>query len=463
MTLKNRFVLEKILGEGGMGTIFKARDLLKEEMEDRKPFVAIKVLHPKLQSNDSLIRALQREARKSQELAHPNIVNVHDFDRDGKHVFMVMEFLQGKPLNVVISENRLSKVPVKERWPIIEKIARGIAYAHENKVIHYDIKPANVFVCDDGNVKILDFGIAKARRSSSEENMTVFDQFSPEALTPAYATCEMLRWETPDVRDDVYAFGCVAYEILTGKHPFNKMPALKALKAGIKPAPIKDLPKSQWQAIRSTLEFNRQDRMPDIVSFLRGGVSSKRTKTRSKSFYLITGTGFSAILALGIGLAVRYWPDPSSSLTTIPPPPEQTVNDFPRSGPLPSLETLRKTDRILKIAASHYSVGRIVQPPGSSAVDAYQTVLDIDPESPEARLGIAKALRYCEQEARSQWANQEYELTRELIGLCLPLEPSHSGLKKLQAELEENSPFKTRPGDDNDPDRVKTRGGFGIY
>ncbi|MGH8549804.1 MAG: serine/threonine-protein kinase, partial [Methylococcales bacterium] len=161
MTLKNRFVLEIILGQGGMGTIFKARDLLKEEMGDRKPFVAIKVLHPKFQSNESLIKALQREARKSQELAHPNIVNVHDFDRDGKSVFMVMEFLQGKPLNGLIEEGGLEKLPLQERWSMIEKIGRGIAYAHENKVIHYDIKPGNVFICDDGNVKILDFGIAK--------------------------------------------------------------------------------------------------------------------------------------------------------------------------------------------------------------------------------------------------------------------------------------------------------------
>ncbi|MCI0734134.1 MAG: serine/threonine protein kinase, partial [Methylococcaceae bacterium] len=362
MTLKNRFVLEKILGQGGMGTIFKARDRLKEEMEDRKPFVAIKVLHPKFQRNESLIKALQREARKSQELAHPNIVNVHDFDRDGKYVFMVMEFLQGKPLNILIERGGLDTIPLEERWSMIGKIGRGIAYAHEKKVIHYDIKPGNVFICDDGNVKILDFGIAKAHRSSSEANMTVFDQFSPEALTPAYATCEMLRWEPPDIRDDVYAFGCVAYEILTGRHPFNKMPALKAAKAGMNPAPIKGLPKQQWQAIKSTLEFKREDRMPDIVHFLNTGFGN-RTGRKKKSSYVIAAAGLLVVIALAIWQVMPFL-DGGSRIIGVPPEhetPQGTERLPERKGPPPTPETQRKIERILKIAESHAAIGRIIE------------------------------------------------------------------------------------------------------
>ncbi|MGH8558819.1 MAG: protein kinase domain-containing protein [Methylococcales bacterium] len=444
MTLKNRFVLEKILGQGGMGTIFKARDLLKEEMGDRKPFVAIKVLHPKLQRNDSLIRALQREARKSQELAHPNIVNVHDFDRDGQYVFMVMEFLQGKPLNTLISGEKLGKIPLRERWSMIEKIGMGIAYAHEKKVIHYDIKPGNIFICDDGEAKILDFGIAKARRSSSEESMTVFDQYSPDALTPAYATCEMLRWETPDVRDDVYAFGCVTYEILTGKHPFNKMPALKAATNGLSPAPIKGLSKRQWHAIKSALEFKREDRMADLVPFLQAGVPPNIPIPSDRLKYLALGALLLAVFGLVMWQTMPFFGNNSDSgdaRKIEAPPDSETV--FIRAGPGPSPEMQEKIDRIMKIAESHVSVGRIVEPPGSSAIDAYQMILDLDPESPEARTGMRDALRYCEQEARSQLQTGEVKHAGELVGLCLPFEPAHRGLKKLQAELDEQGPSQS--------------------
>lgn len=302
-TLKKRFVLEEVLGQGGMGTIFKARDLLKEEMDDRKPFVAIKVLHPKYQQNNSLIRALQREARKSQELAHPNIVNVHDFDRDGQYVFMAMEYLQGKPLNTVISESLLDEISRPERWSMIEKIGRGIAYAHEKKVIHYDIKPGNIFICDEGNAKILDFGIAKALREPDKKNLTVFDTYSPDALTPAYASCEMLRWDSPDVRDDVYAFGCVVYEILTGKHPFNMMPALKAAKLGLSPEPIKGLTKAQWQAIKATLKFERKDRMLDIATFLKACFKPSPWKIL---VYLVATVVFSGLV---VAIGILFWPE----------------------------------------------------------------------------------------------------------------------------------------------------------
>lgn len=470
MTLKNRFVLENILGQGGMGTIFKARDLLKEEMEDRKPFVAIKVLHPKFQRNESLIRALQREARKSQELAHPNIVNVHDFDRDGKHVFMVMEFLQGKPLNVLIEQGGLAKIPLPERWSMIEKIGRGIAYAHEKKVIHYDIKPGNVFICDDGNVKILDFGIAKAHRSSSEGNltsdvtMTVFDQFSPDALTPAYATCEMLRWEPPDIRDDVYAFGCVAYEILTGKHPFNKMPALKAAKAGLSPAPIKGLPKHQWLAIKSTLEFNREDRMPDIVQFLKAG-SGTRSSRGDRSRYLLGTLGLLAIVTLVTGLVLAFRdknPEIVSGLSgrEIVKPANVAAG---RKSPRPSPEIQRKIDRILKIAESHISVGRIIEPPGSSALDAYQTILDLDPESPEALSGIVAVLNDCEKKARNAWETADLERAVELIRFCLSFKPDHPGLKQLQIELEAKGLHEPGSNADSDIGQTASEQEFGNY
>ncbi|MGR9107451.1 MAG: protein kinase domain-containing protein [Gammaproteobacteria bacterium] len=303
--LKGRYVLEEIIGKGGMATIFKGRDIEYQAMGDRKHLVAIKVVAPKYRGNESLIKALQREARKSQELAHPNIVACRNFERDGEQVFIVMEFLSGNPLDKFIKKGGLAGLSMPERWSLIEYIGRGLAYAHAKRVVHYDIKPSNIFVCDDSTVKILDFGIAKAYRPSNEQDITVFDEYSPKALTPAYASCEMLRGEDPDIRDDVYSFGCVAYEILTGKHPFNKALASKAEKDGLRPKRIEGLSKQQWRAIKTALEFERKDRLPNIDTFLTECFGRNDPEVAKKLFAWVAAIALCATVG---GVAWR-WPE----------------------------------------------------------------------------------------------------------------------------------------------------------
>ncbi len=113
-TLKNRFVLEELLGVGGMGMVFKATDLRKVEASDKEPFVALKVLNQDFQFNPMALVALQRETKRAQTLSHPNIIKVYDFDRDGSHVFMSMEYLQGRPLSHLIREHVDSGLPFKK-------------------------------------------------------------------------------------------------------------------------------------------------------------------------------------------------------------------------------------------------------------------------------------------------------------------------------------------------------------
>ena len=135
VTLKDRFVLLEKLGQGGMGVVFKAKDLLKVEAHDKDPYVAIKVLTDAFKKYSGSFIALQREASKAQRLAHPNIATVYDFDRDGNTVFMTMEYLQGKPLNQLIKE--ISKKPLKldHALHIIEELCSGLSYAHEKFLI----------------------------------------------------------------------------------------------------------------------------------------------------------------------------------------------------------------------------------------------------------------------------------------------------------------------------------------
>ena len=269
MILKQRFVLEKVLGIGGMSTVFLARDLRKEEAQDRTPHVAIKVLGPEFKNHPESLKVLQREAKKAQTLAHPNIVNVYDFDRDAHTIFMTMEVLEGQGLDKLIRVNRLG-LPLAEVIPIVDGIAQALGYAHEKDIVHSDLKPGNVSVTKDNTVKVLDFGIARARRNGKDDapDADNFDAGALGALTPAYASCEMLEGLEPDPRDDIYALGCITYELLTGHHPFARKTAVEARDANLQAAPVPGLKRRQWAALRQALAFKREERTADILDFV---------------------------------------------------------------------------------------------------------------------------------------------------------------------------------------------------
>lgn len=297
-TLKNRFVLIERLGQGGMGVVFRAKDLLKVEAKDKDPFVAIKVLTDAFKKYSGSFIALQREASKAQRLAHPNIATVYDFDRDGDTVFMTMEYLKGQPLNKLIKE--LAEKPLKKEQAlnIIEQLCDGLAYAHEKNLIHSDFKPGNCFLLSDGSVKLLDFGIARASTSPGEEKeQTMFDPSKLSAVTPAYATPEMFAGLSPDPRDDIYGLACVSYQLLAGgRHPYNKVASPKIKELGIKPKPIKGLDRRQQRTLMKALSINREDRTPSVEKF-KAGLEIKKSYTRE----IIFGALFLSIIGAGIG------------------------------------------------------------------------------------------------------------------------------------------------------------------
>lgn len=272
--LKNRFLLEKVLGVGGMGVVYKAKDRLKVEAQDRDPYVAIKVLNEEFKSHPDAFISLQRESRKAQRLSQPNIVKVYDFDRDGDVVFMTMEYMEGKPLDQLIKQYNATGLPWDDAMEIIKGISSALSHAHAENIIHSDFKPGNIFVTTSGIAKVFDFGIARAvtqvdRNDGKVIDKTVFDAGTLGALTPAYASMEMLQGEVPDIRDDIYALGCIVYEILTGKHPFNKMPADEACQKGLKPKRIATISKRQWRALEKLLSFNRSDRIESADEFFQ--------------------------------------------------------------------------------------------------------------------------------------------------------------------------------------------------
>lgn len=273
--IKNRFQILEALGEGGMGMVFKAADIRKLEARSRNPNVAIKVLNPGLARNEVLVAALQRECEKAQALSHPNIITVYDFDRDGDHVFMSMEYLVGQPLTSLIRDaGQTGGMKLERAWPIIRKMGEALAYAHKKHIVHSDFKPANVFVTDADEVKVLDFGIAAKLDHADETDMTVFDARMEGGHTPPYASFEMMNGGKADPRDDIYAFGLVVYEMLTGKHPYDRKPASKVFfdqqREGHSPqlTPIRGLSRKQWRLLKSAIELLQAQRPKNLDEWL---------------------------------------------------------------------------------------------------------------------------------------------------------------------------------------------------
>ena len=299
--LRDRFIIDDVLGVGGMGTVYKGRDTLKLQAQDPNPFVAIKMMNEDTKAQGDSFIALQREAARQQKLAHPNIATVYDFDEASDDFFITMEFLQGVPLNEYLDQDnrRTRGLTTDEAKRTIRSLADALEFAHQHGFIHSDFKPEKCFVTDDGNVKVLDFGISRAIRASSWDSHTVADDFTVPALTPAFASAEMLEnSDRADPSDDVYALACVAYEILAGNHPFARMPATIVEQQGLTPEPLAKLSRAENQAIAHALAFRHADRTPSVAQFL----SEFEGSPPEKRWLRIAASA--AIAALGLVVAV---------------------------------------------------------------------------------------------------------------------------------------------------------------
>jgi len=277
--LKGRFELTSLVGRGGMGIVWAAVDHRKLEARDPHPEVAVKILNSSAAQHPDAFVALQREASKAQTLAHPNIATVFDFDRDGANVFITMELLRGQPLDKKIGAARNHGIGRAAALPIIRGIAEGLAYAHRKGIVHSDLKPANIFLGPDGTPKILDFGIARAVPSAGgEAPQDAWDAGSLGAYTEAYATDEMVEGRDPAPADDIYALGIIAYELLTGKHPFHGMAMAAARAASSTVQPIRGLRRRESRTLARALSFERARRPRDAAEFIREFFGATRTR-----------------------------------------------------------------------------------------------------------------------------------------------------------------------------------------
>jgi formylglycine-generating enzyme len=269
--LQGRFDLIELLGEGGMSRVFKAVDLRRVEAGAVDPWIAVKVLTEPISDYFGSITALQREAHKLQSLTHPNIVRVIDCDRDGQTVFMTMEYLAGESLQKKLRARDSANIDRPATESLIRAIADALEYAHGNDIVHGDLKPGNVIVTPQGVIKVIDFGMARfVARPGSTRSRALLDDPSdetPKAVTPRYASPQLLAGHDPTPSDDIYALACIAYESLSGKVPFEHPNNLGEIDSHQRPARPPQMPFHQYLALVKALAFDPKHRTPTVRQF----------------------------------------------------------------------------------------------------------------------------------------------------------------------------------------------------
>ncbi len=223
------------IGAGGMGEVYRARDAKLGRD------VAIKVLPEAFARDSERMARFEREAKVLASLNHPNIAAIYGFEDSGGVHALVMELVEGPTLAERIGQG---PIPLDEALPIAKQICEALEYAHERGIVHRDLKPANIKICREDSVKILDFGLAKAIQGQVEENLAnspTLSQMATEAGvllgTAAYMSPEQAKGKSVDRRADIWAFGCVLYEMLSGKMAFRGELVAEALAAVLQSEP----------------------------------------------------------------------------------------------------------------------------------------------------------------------------------------------------------------------------------
>ncbi|HMI75359.1 MAG TPA: protein kinase [Steroidobacteraceae bacterium] len=291
--LRGRYVIESQVGSGGMGTVYKALDRSRSEHNETEPHVAIKILHEQTQGRPEVVSKLRREFYSAQVLSHPSVVKVYELDLDHDFSFFTMELIEGESLFSVMQ--KLHPLPRHYVWAVIREVGRGLAHAHDRRVIHGDLKPQNVMVTNNRELRILDFG------TSSE---------SATALTPAYASCEILEGREPDPRDDLFALACLSYELLAGQHPFEQRRSTEARSLKMTPQRPPGLSGRQWKALTAALSWDRADRPRSVRDWLadlaldKAPLGAIPKAQDSKAPPLAKGHGPSVLIAVSAAILV---------------------------------------------------------------------------------------------------------------------------------------------------------------
>ena len=281
------YEIQSPIGAGGMGEVYRARDARLNRD------VAIKILPASFSADPERLQRFARESRAAAALNHPNILSIFDIGEDHGAPYVVSELLEGETLR-----DRLRNGPLSSRKAIdyAQQIAKGLAAAHEKGIVHRDLKPENLFITNDGRVKILDFGLAKLTRpeadlSGDAPTQQVGTEAGTVMGTVGYMSPEQVRGKSSDSRSDIFSFGAVLYEMVSGKRAFHGESSVETMSAILKEEPPdlaetnRNVSPALERIVRHCLEKNPAERfqsardvafnleaLTDISSSSRGGI-----------------------------------------------------------------------------------------------------------------------------------------------------------------------------------------------
>ncbi len=397
-----RYTIERVLGEGGMGRVYRASDtkLLRR--------VALKVLHSADDEDGAAL--ILKEARAAAAITHENAVTIFDVGEVDGAPYIAMEYIQGEPLRAYIGD---ASIPIERRIEWLAAIALALGAAHERGLIHRDVKPENVIVREDGFIKVLDFGIAQHRStigSFSKLEAAVLAEtlpgdvaLSPETSisgTPAYMAPEQLRGERADERADQFSWGLVAYELLTGQHPCpqtieprladhvdqvvmralakqpaERFPSMNELASALTLTEARtSAPRSSKSRAPSALENAQTESVAAVI------VSSSTVARRRRAFAVVGSVAVAAALAIAFrhGGATTT-PAPASDAAATPPGAPTAVTDLP----IPS------TDKPEARVAYRAGLQSARDGAGSEARVHFSRAVELDPTLASAHVWIA--------------------------------------------------------------------------
>jgi eukaryotic-like serine/threonine-protein kinase len=274
-TIDGRYELQELVGTGGMSSVFRARDRMLERN------VALKILHDHFADDDEYVGRFRREARAVAQLSHPNVVTVIDRGQDGGREYIVFEYVDGENLKELV--RRSGPMPVRRALELAIDIAEGLAFAHAQGLVHRDVKPQNVLLSDEGEIKVTDFGIARTLEADGGVTLT-----GTVLGTSTYISPEQAGGKNVTPATDVYSLGVVLWELLAGEVPFpGDNFVTVALRHINEPPPSlldvrPDVPPRLAAAVDRALAKRPADRFPSMEAFREGAATvSRRARCRA--------------------------------------------------------------------------------------------------------------------------------------------------------------------------------------
>lgn len=295
--VKNRYVIDSLIGHGGLCDVYRAKDKVLESSGVATPFVALKVLQHEYVDQPETARMLIREAQHTQTLSHPNIIRVFDFGVDNKIYFIVMEYIDGETIEQLIQRSRPSGLPFQNAKILLNQILDALIYAHSLDIVHADLKPANIMIDSSGTVKLLDFGVSKTERLKQDQYAAKrrVEEHQVLGYTPNYASLNIISGNKPCRQDDLFAFACIAYELLSCKHPYNRMPIDLAKKKAIPLKKPAGLPSTLWPALKTLLSDEKSSNELSAKSLKTKMNQNYRAKYFAAASVLIAISSFAAL------------------------------------------------------------------------------------------------------------------------------------------------------------------------